>query len=161
MIIRHRIKRCTPHVQKRIIFKIFSQTTKIFSVFEDHSGNAALEAALVLPLLLAFMSGIFNYGWYFFLTHNVQEITQDAARASIAGLDATERRQIIDSVIANETTPNGVMQTSLFTRSISETGQYLQLSVSYDSGRNLFPGMGLIPMPSRQITRLVVIRLPN
>ena len=111
--------------------------------------------------MLAFLSGILNYGWYFFLTHNVQEITQDAARASIAGLDPAERVQIIDNVIANETTPQGVMQTGLFTRTIRETGQYLNLTVSYDSGRSVFPGMGLIPMPARLITRSVVIRLPS
>lgn len=132
-----------------------------FHISCNTDGSAAIEAAIVIPLLLAFMAGIFNYGWYFFLIHNVQQLTQDAARASIAGLDAAERGQIIDDVIANETTPNGVMQTGLFTRTFRETGQYLHLTVSYDSGRNLFPGMGVIPMPARHITRTVVIRIPS
>lgn len=134
---------------------------RISRIRKDCAGSAAIEAAFVIPLLLAFVSGIFNYGWYFFLSHNVQQLTQDAARASIAGLDPAERIEIIDGVITRLTTSQGAMSSTLFTRNISESGDYLQLRVTYDASRSPFAGIGLVPLPSNQIVRSVTIRLPD
>ncbi|MEJ8631645.1 TadE/TadG family type IV pilus assembly protein [Sphingomonas sp. I4] len=57
-------------------------------------GVAAVEMALVLPFLLALLMGIVSYGDYFLTAHLVQQAAHDAARASLAGMNATERKSI-------------------------------------------------------------------
>ena len=57
----------------------------------SRAASAAVEFAIVGPVLLLLMSGIFTYGGYFLTAHTVQQLANDAARASIAGLDDTER----------------------------------------------------------------------
>jgi Flp pilus assembly pilin Flp len=46
----------------------------------DRSGAAAVEMALVLPLLLVLMFGSFDVGNYFLSEHAVQKAVRDAAR---------------------------------------------------------------------------------
>jgi len=46
----------------------------------DRNGAAAVEMALVLPLLLVLIFGVFDGGNYFLAEHVVQKATRDAAR---------------------------------------------------------------------------------
>ena len=43
-------------------------------------GGAILEAALVLPILLALSFGMVEYGYYFFVKHTLQGAARDGAR---------------------------------------------------------------------------------
>lgn len=54
-------------------------------------GAAAVEFAIVLPVLLAVLLGICVYGLYLGARHNLNELTAAAGRASVAGLSDTER----------------------------------------------------------------------
>ena len=49
-------------------------------LFADRNGSAAVEMALVLPLLLVLMLGAFEAGNYFLSEHVVQKAVRDAAR---------------------------------------------------------------------------------
>ena len=46
-------------------------------------GGAILEAALVLPILLALTFGMIEYGYFFFLKHTLQGAARDGARIAI------------------------------------------------------------------------------
>jgi Flp pilus assembly protein TadG len=46
-------------------------------------GGAILEAALVLPILLALSFGMIEYGYFFFLKHTLQGAARDGARIAI------------------------------------------------------------------------------
>lgn len=46
-------------------------------------GGAILEAALVLPILLALSFGMVEYGYYFFVKHTLQGAARDGARIAI------------------------------------------------------------------------------
>jgi len=50
------------------------------SLARDHSGSAATEMALSLPLLLVLLFGSFEVGYYFLSEHVVQKSVRDAAR---------------------------------------------------------------------------------
>ena len=45
-------------------------------------GGAALEFAIVAPVLMMLLLGIFVYGGYFLVAHTTQQLANDAARAA-------------------------------------------------------------------------------
>src|SRR3546814_1825318 len=57
----------------------------------DRRGAVIVEMALVLPLLVTLLLGLVCYGQYFLIAHSVQQIANDAARATIGGLTSDER----------------------------------------------------------------------
>ena len=46
-------------------------------------GGAVLDMALVLPVLLYLAFGTVEYGYYFYVKHNVQSAAREGARAAI------------------------------------------------------------------------------
>jgi len=46
-------------------------------------GNGVLEAALVLPVLLALSMGMVEFGQFFYMKHSLQAASRDGARTSI------------------------------------------------------------------------------
>lgn len=63
-------------------------------VYASRSGVAAIEFAIVAPVLLLILIGIIVYGLYFGTVHAVQQLAADSARASVAGLTDSERVQL-------------------------------------------------------------------
>lgn len=70
------------------------------ALWADHTGASAVEFALLMPIYLLLVLGILAYGIYFGAAHAVQQLTADAARAAVAGLDPAERGQIVTSYLA-------------------------------------------------------------
>ena len=65
---------------------------KIIGTFYSHErGASAVEFAIVGPVFVLLMMGMIAYGIYFGAVHSVQQLAADAARASVAGLDESER----------------------------------------------------------------------
>lgn len=61
-------------------------------------GNAVLDLALVLPLLLSLTFGAVEYGQAMFIKHALQAAAQDGARAAIVpGADAAAVQDAVDS----------------------------------------------------------------
>jgi Flp pilus assembly protein TadG len=59
-------------------------------------GSSAVEFAILAPVFLLLVFGMIAYAIYFGTAHYIQQITADAARASIAGLDNDERERIVE-----------------------------------------------------------------
>lgn len=57
----------------------------------ERSGAAAVEFALVVPLLVILLLGIVGFGSFLGFAHGLQMAASEAARAAIAGLDPAER----------------------------------------------------------------------
>lgn len=55
----------------------------------DDSGASAVELALVMPLFVALVFGLFNYGWALYCGNEVRYAVQRASRLLIADPDAT------------------------------------------------------------------------
>src|SRR5262249_52345855 len=66
----------------------------------EEIGVTAVEFALIAPAFLVMLLGMFFYGMYFAAAHSVQELAADAARASVAGLNTTERQKIVTDYVA-------------------------------------------------------------
>ncbi|MCX7356602.1 MAG: pilus assembly protein [Alphaproteobacteria bacterium] len=126
----------------------------------DRAGNAAVEFAIVGPVLLLMLMGIFTYGGYFLTAHTVQQLTNDAARASIAGLDDEERlslaRDAVQAGIANQDFMRGELSQITLTRN----GQTVSVAVTYDASDDVYWAFqSLIPAPPHSISRRASIRV--
>jgi len=62
---------------------------------------SAVEFALVLPLFLTFIFGIFIYGSYLAVVHGLQQLAAEGARASVAGLCDDERSSLAQGYVTS------------------------------------------------------------
>lgn len=126
----------------------------------SEAGSAAVEFAIIGPVLLLLMLGMFTYGGYFLTAHTVQQLANDAARAAIAGLDDEERlvlaREATQASLANQT----YMRGQVSRLDVSRVGGTIAVNVTYDAREDLYWTFeSLIPVPSPEISRAATIRM--
>lgn len=68
--------------------------------YRDQSGAVAIEFVLVAPILFTLLFGIITLGYFMGVSHSVQQLAAGAARASVAGLDQTERKSLADAYLS-------------------------------------------------------------
>jgi Flp pilus assembly protein TadG len=121
-------------------------------------GASIVEFALLLPVLAGFLYGIMAYGQYFLLAHSVQELANDAARATIGGLTADERRTIATASVAAELPKLGTMSADRVTTQVDEASGLVTVRVRLDASNVGLFRTPLVPMPDSMIERRAVIR---
>jgi Flp pilus assembly protein TadG len=114
-------------------------------------GVAAVEFALVAPLLFTLLFGIIAYGIYFCVWIAISEAAANGARASVAGLTNDERTSLANTAVTNDITSYGPLLTianaKIVTQSVSSGGAF-QVSVTYNMnalGLNMFAGFLMLP----------------
>ena len=128
----------------------------------DRRGASAVEFAIVMPVYLMMLLGIFAYGSYLALVHGIQQITAEAARASVAGLNDSERLSLARDTIRTSIGSYPFIQSDELTLASAATDAatgVFSVTVSYDaSGMFIFNLPNLIPMPSPIIVRTASIQ---
>lgn len=128
----------------------------------DESGASAVEFAIVAPVFLMLVLGIFAYGMYFGAAHGAQQLAADAARASVAGLTVAERSSIsVNYVKANASQYPLIDPSRLSVQagSADGNGDMFRVVVTYDATALPIWGFeSLLPLPQSTITRTSVIR---
>lgn len=66
----------------------------------DRRGASAVEFALVAPFLLLLVAAVLAYGSIFATSLSLQQIAAEAARATIGGLNDTERQTLATTKLA-------------------------------------------------------------
>lgn len=132
--------------------------------FAQASGAvAAVEFAIVAPLYLFLLVGMVAYGIYFGASHSVQQLSADAARASVAGLTPDERAQLASRFIELNAAGYAFIDPAKLDVSVggvsADAGQF-DVVVSYDAAElpiwGLFRGLS---MPNQTISRRATIRI--
>ncbi len=128
----------------------------------DTQGASAVEFAIIMPVFVLLIVGIFAYGSYFALVHGLQQLTAEAARASIGGLTDDERQSLAQTSIATNAgkypllTAHELTLTGAATDPATST---FTVTVSYDaSGLFIFNLPTIIPMPAPTIIRTAAIQ---
>lgn len=121
-------------------------------------GVSVVEFALVLPLFGCLLYGILGYGQYFLLAHSVQQIANDAARATVAGLSSDERRSLATTAVAAELGSLPSARAGNVTTAIAETSDTVTVSVRLDASSVPLLRTSFIPMPDPVIERRAVVR---
>jgi Flp pilus assembly protein TadG len=140
-----------PSLKERIMALIFADLA-------DRRGAAVVEFALVLPLLAYLLFGILSYGQYFMLAHSLQQLANDAARATVAGLNGTERSTLAQQAVAAELPALTDLNSSRVSASTTEASGYVTVTLRYDASYIAIFRTGLIPMPGTMIERHAVAR---
>ncbi len=126
----------------------------------NQSGVAAVEFAIVAPLFLILIAGVICYGGYFWMSHSVQQLANDSARAAIAGLNASEREQIAQQSVQEELHHYPLLATGSTQVVITDEADALAIRVSHDASNSPFYVFAsLIPMPPASIGREAAVRL--
>jgi Flp pilus assembly protein TadG len=125
----------------------------------DQSGATAVEFAFLAPVLIFMLMGITGYGGYFWMSHSVQQLANDAARAAIPGSTAAERATLATAAVAASAGDAELVPAKLSTEVIDRDGR-LTVAVSYDAAQSFaFAVRGVTPMPSDQIRRRASVQL--
>ncbi len=78
--------------------------TPPFALFKrfrrDHSGAVAIEFMLIAPILFTLLFGIICLGYFMGVSHSVSQLATGAARASVSGLDQTERESLANDYLS-------------------------------------------------------------
>jgi len=122
-------------------------------------GVAIVEFALVAPIFLLMLLGIIAYGGYFWRAHSLQQIANDAARASIAGLTAAEREALARAAVRSELAALTGLRPDSAVVGVSEASDTLLVTLDYDAKQDIFFHLAPVPMPAPLIRRTAAVRL--
>lgn len=129
----------------------------------DGRGATAVEFAFVAPVFLFITFGMMAYAIYFGTAHSVQQIAADAARTAIAGMDETERQNLVTQFIAANAKTYTFIDPGKISFAVGDSDldiNQLAVSISYDASN--LPIWSILPaalMPSQTITRKMEIRV--
>lgn len=125
----------------------------------DRRGAILVEAAIAMPLLIMLLLGILMYAGYFMAAHSLQQAANEAARATIAGMDDAERSQIVDTTLAASVLRAGTLHDNLVTATKARDGAYYSVTLTYPIGQTGLYRTSLIPLPGNTIRRTAVVQL--
>lgn len=124
----------------------------------DRAGVAALEFALVCPILIFLMIGMIVWGGWFWLAHSVQALASEGARAAVAGLDPAERDALARAAVARHMDGTGVAPEQM-TVEVQSDGDLIRIVVAYDAADHpVLILADLVPAPPRVIERTASVR---
>lgn len=126
-------------------------------------GATAVEFAMIAPVFIAFMLGMTAYGIYFGAAHSVQQLSADAARVALAGVNDTERTNLVRDYVKKNSEDYLFLRTDAITANVSANAadpSQSNVSISYDARLlpiwNLYPPL---PLPGQTISRTSTIRI--
>lgn len=118
-----------------------------------------VEFAILLPVFACMLFGLLGYGQYFLYAHSVQELANDAARATVAGLNTAERQTLAQQTVTAELASLRELTPSRVTTAVTEAGQSVTVRVRFDAGNAPLFRTTLLPMPDPVIERSAVVRM--
>ncbi|NML11698.1 pilus assembly protein TadE [Sphingobium sp. AR-3-1] len=131
------------------------------ALLRHQAGSSLIEAAFALPLLILLLMGILAYGSWFMTAHSLQQAANDAARASVAGLNATERRTLVDQSVVAARAAFPVPGAQTIGVSTGESSGYYTVTLRYTlASAPLFSAMPF-PMPGNVLERTAVVRIAS
>lgn len=122
-------------------------------------GGAAVEFAILAPVLLALVSGGVFYSRWFTVASQTQNLASDGARAAVAGLDDAERTAIVSNLMTGAVVSVPLENGSTRSWRAWRDGDLYAVSVTttlpdYDLSK-------VIPMPDPVITRQAIVVIPE
>lgn len=129
---------------------------------QNRRGTSAVEFAILSPLFILMLTGMSAYGIYLGAAHAVQQLTADAARTAVGGLDSAERTALATGYVSRNAGGYAFLNPSQISVSAApssaDPAQFV-VSVRYDARHlpiwSLLPDL---PMPSVVIERRSTIR---
>jgi Flp pilus assembly protein TadG len=138
------------------------QVSRLKNLLTDSRATSAIEFAVIAPVFLVLLFGIIAFGSYLAIVHGIQQLTAEAARASIAGLSDAERLSLAQNNIAANVglypmlAAERLKVQSAATDTASGT---FKVTVQYDaSDMFIFNLPHIVPMPDPVVIRTAAIQ---
>ena len=122
-------------------------------------GSAAIEFALVGPLLILMLVGMVVYGGWMWLAQSVQTLATESARAAVGGLDAAERISLAEAFVDAEADGATGLARDHLVVDVESDQNAIRVRIAFDaSDHPLMMMAGLLPSPPSVIKRTAVVR---
>ena len=125
----------------------------------DARGAVLVEVALSLPILIMLLIGIIVYGAWLSVANAVQQAANEAARAAIAGISASERQSLVAESVTKSFSSMGLLDPTLVSINTAQSGAFYSVSVSYNATASRLFSASPIPLPTGLIRRASVVKL--
>lgn len=133
----------------------------MISILRCRRGTAAVEFAIVVPVFMVMLFGIMMVGSYLTVVHSVQQLAAEAVRASVGGLNDTERAALAHADIDQNITSYPLLSANKLAVSIvtEAASRSYQVTLNYDaSSLWIYAFNGLVPAPDPHIVRSAAIQ---
>lgn len=134
----------------------------VYKYKTSNSGVAALEFAIIAPVMMMILFGIIAYGIFFGAANSVQQLAANSARAAMGGLSLDERQSLVDNYVETFLAQDGLLLQQHLAVTVDQPEDddtFVKVTVAYDASQlpvwNLYQGL---PMPERRIVRQSLIR---
>lgn len=125
----------------------------------DREGSAAIEFALVGPLMIVMLVGMVVYGGWMWLAQSVQTLATESARAAVGGLDAAERISLAQAFVAAEAEDGAGLPRDHLVVTVDSDDRAIRVHIAFDASDHWVMTMsGLLPSPPAVIRRTAVVR---
>lgn len=122
-------------------------------------GVAAVEFALVGPILILLLIGIVVYGGWFLMAQSVQALASEGARAAVGGLDATEREGLVRREVTEAVRGVALDPDKTKIQVVEDAGR-VRVVVIYDASESMVMALGgMLPRPPAVIQRAAVVHV--
>ena len=121
--------------------------TQVGHRLTDEDGAAAVEFAILVPVLLLIVFAIIYFGFLFGLSHSLQLIAAEATRASVRGVTMEERLALAEAAYADAVSKSPLIEVDRLDVSYVETSSPfvgLMVTVTYNLDGTLATSLPLI-----------------
>lgn len=126
----------------------------------SRAGSAAIEFAILGPLMIVLMMGMVVYGGWFWLAQGVQTLATESARAALGGLDTAERTRMVNAFVAAEARTGAGIDPQTLTVAVESDAEVIRVRVAMDASHHpIFAMTALLPPPPRRIERSAVVHI--
>lgn len=130
------------------------------TIMRRRDGASAVEFAILAPIFIAGLLSMIGYGIYLSASASIQQMTEEAARAAVAGLSAQERQSLAENAVAMSVKDRAFIDPAKVRVTISgqDTDRYA-IEVSYDAAQLPIWSLFSYALPSmKTISRVSVMR---
>ncbi|SOC85579.1 TadE-like protein [Ensifer adhaerens] len=130
------------------------------TIMRRRDGASAVEFAILAPIFIAGLLSMIGYGIYLSASASIQQMTEEAARAAVAGLSAQERQSLAENAVAMSVKDRAFIDPAKVRVTISgqDTDRY-SIEVSYDAAQLPIWSLFSYALPSmKTISRVSVMR---
>ena len=129
------------------------------NIVADCRGAAIIEAAFVLPMVIALLLGVATFGQWFMIAHTMQQAADEAARAAVAGLNDDDRKTMVSQSVAHSLAVASGVDPKLVSNASKRSGDYYTVTVTYQTRQNKALTIGIVPLPLDPISRQSTVKL--
>lgn len=128
---------------------------RICNLPKCEKGLAALEFAVLAPVLLMLVFSVIVYSIYFTTLYGVRQASSEGARAALAGLSSAERTTLATQraqAVAESFRAIAGGSSAFVVQTGTEGSDVFKVTVSYDmSGSPIMRYAGFLPLPSTTV----------